>query len=181
MDTRKRSNASGTWLDSAITQIIRNVWRKRRINRSTQLWRQRQNADVVIQDVVGNAKACTDRSRPAGARRIGNANPRTPVILGGLWHSKADQAGHTRRLVQCLRSLAKWDGCIFVAHPEVKSNVRADAPIVICKPVEGRLVAIVDGIAAAAFGQRIGVHVPQKTIQRAVIIIATRPLCERLR
>src|SRR5438552_5508226 len=41
------SEASRARLDPAVSQITRNVRRKRRINRSTQLWRQRQNADVV--------------------------------------------------------------------------------------------------------------------------------------
>src|SRR5882762_11257165 len=64
-DIRECSDASRTRLDPATAQIIRNVGFKRRVNRSAQLWRQREDSDVVIQDIIRNTKTCADGSRSA--------------------------------------------------------------------------------------------------------------------
>src|SRR6266480_6564522 len=98
----ERSKASRAWLDSAVAQVIRNVRGKWRINRSAQLRREREDAYVVVEYVVGDAKARTDGSRAARTRRIGDANPRAPIVLGSARLAEVNQPRYTRRLIQFL-------------------------------------------------------------------------------
>src|SRR5262249_5277037 len=109
---------------------------------SAELRRHREQAQVVIQNVVGHAEAAADcgiAAEPAG--RIGKAHTRSEVLVLRLRFAEVDEAGHARCRVQALQTFAEWHRRELVAQANVDGKVFGNTEVVITINVNGRLIA----------------------------------------
>src|SRR5882757_6403508 len=109
--------ASCRW-NTAIREIVVNVWSKRRINRAAQLWWQGKNTDVVVQHIVGHGEAGPNGGTPARPRRIRQANTRSPVVLGGSRLAEINKPRNAGQLVQGLGAFAYWNSRVFIPNAQ---------------------------------------------------------------
>src|ERR1700722_19178651 len=81
---RKRGDPACSRRQAAVGQEVRSIGGEGRgVLRDAQLWRQGQNADVVVVDVIRDSEAAADRRLATGAGRIGESHTRAPIVLGG--------------------------------------------------------------------------------------------------
>src|SRR5260370_315436 len=137
----------------------------RAVDRAAQLRRQRQNADVVIENIIRNPEPGPDGGCSTRTGRVNKADTRAPIVFGSARLAEVNQARYTRCLVQLLRALAKRNGRIFTAYAEIQSEVLPQAPIVICIPIPGCLVTVINGITEAPLCKRVRRLVCQIEIQ----------------
>src|SRR4029077_11688195 len=100
----------------------------RHIVRRTDLRRHSEDADIVVQYVVGQAEARAYRGSTAASGRVSDAYARSPVSFWGLWlveqqrllHGSADDdARSIGDRVQRLVRLASGDRGVFVTNSQI--------------------------------------------------------------
>ena len=123
------------------------------IDGGADLRRTRQDADVVIQDVVAYAKATPNRHVPAFTRRIGEAHARHKIFFWRLRRTECDQPRSIRNAVQFLLRPAKWSAGVFVAESKIEVEMTCHLPDIIHVPVNSVLVPGISRVAKAAFGE----------------------------
>src|SRR6266436_556041 len=179
--SREGLNAARAGQDPAVGQEIIDNRRLRIVDRAAQLRRERQNADVVVQDVVAQTEAGADGGVSALARRPRQADARHEVGFGSAGLAEVDQAGNTGGNVQLLGPFAEGNGGVFVAQAEANGQIAAQFPTVAGVPEDADLVAIIGGGAQATFGKIVWINVAEVEVHGVVVIIAARSLSKLLR
>src|ERR1700751_2376914 len=187
---RKNLNSRSASGQAAAAKEIRCLRGEVDIVRCTDLRGPGEDADVVIESVVGQAKACANRGSATASRGVGDAYARSPVVFWSLRRVKQQRLVHgsanddARRIgdgVQRLVCFAAGDRGVFVANSQVKGKIRFHLPIVVHIPVDCLLVSVVGDGPLATLAEVIRGKVVEEELRRVVFVVATLTLGETLR
>src|SRR5215510_8906870 len=158
--------------------------------RCADLWRHRQNADVVIQDVISHAEPRANRRVAAASGRVGDTNARSPIVPGGArcieQQALVDATRHKNAWgvgqgIQRLFRLAARNRGVFVTYSKIQRQVRPQFPVIVRIPVDCLLVSVVRHRSLTALAEEIRGEIFQEEARGIVLIVTALTLSEALR